>query len=558
MPLHFFYWNRKIILALFSLALTVIFATSVTPAHADPHAVFYTDRAQEQLFYNVLAALNQADYVEPGIPGSPYSRAQLTNNRDLTAFNQSIVNGTPDKNGQVNPVPYQSPNPVEAATHTNLPSVVTRNVTLEGNDLWTAYLYQQFARETDTRRQLSELARLYCEASLGRAGCSNQPGPAQEQSVAFPANIDQYMQQPNLSAVSLLSSDPTGGTTLTEEQELKNKLTNTKPADADAPADALNPANVTVPEGLNFIRPNSQTVAQLRNNVQSNQDAKTIVDTTAGNVIASQYAQILDPGALNKVQFTGNNKKASLPSDATFDDYIRSIRGLDSLLPGMMDIAQQGYNQGLAFQQNRAQTPSLGQYVLTKNPTGGVDGTLTTPSSAIAAEIVAGANLLPNQVIGEKIAGTSTITTPGQQPDLPVTAQTGQVLGASTSPLPSDNSVNQLSGQVAGISTQVQQLYQTYYDSPQPNPNNVTTGLIAPYKEQGTGQFAEALGIKDPNPNPQEVTCGFCTSISTIVNSATASPVVNSVYTDLFCYFFPTTEACIARKEPVSSTSPTP
>ncbi len=35
------------------------------PALADPHAVFYTDRGQAQIFYNVLAALNQADYVEP-------------------------------------------------------------------------------------------------------------------------------------------------------------------------------------------------------------------------------------------------------------------------------------------------------------------------------------------------------------------------------------------------------------------------------------------------------------------------------------------------------------
>ena len=545
MPLHFFYWNRKLVLALSFLAFAVIFTTPATPTHADPHAVFYTDRAQEQLFYNVLAALNQADYVEPGIPGSPYSRAQLVTDRNNAATAQSIANGAPS------PLPYSTPNPVEQSTHTNLPSVVTRNITLEGNDLWTAYLYQQFALETDTRVALSELSRLYCENSLGRAGCSDQPGGAQQQQATFPADVNQFVQQPNLSLVSALSSSFGTGSTTTEEQDLQNKITNTKPTDPNAPADALNPENVGVPEGLNFIRPISGPVAELRSNANQNQDLQNLIDTTSEKVIASQYGSILAPDALSKIQFNGQDKKASLPDDATFDDYIRNIRGLDSLLPGMMEVAQQGYDQGLAFQQNRAQTPSLGQYVLTKNPSGGVTGTITTPSSAISADILASANLLPNQVIGQKLAGTQEITIPGQQPDLQ-NSQTPQVLGISTSPLPDTPAPQQPSGQVAGISTQVQQLYNKTYDSPQKNPNNPTTGLIPAYKEQGNAQLLEAMGIKDPNPNPQEVTCGFCTAISTIVNGATASPIVNNVYTDLYCYFFPTTQSCIARKEPVS------
>lgn len=39
--------------------------------YADPHAVFYTDKGQEQVFYNVLAALNQADYAEPPTVPTP-------------------------------------------------------------------------------------------------------------------------------------------------------------------------------------------------------------------------------------------------------------------------------------------------------------------------------------------------------------------------------------------------------------------------------------------------------------------------------------------------------
>ncbi|MDP3685443.1 MAG: hypothetical protein Q8R32_01270 [bacterium] len=57
-------WER--FLAFIGLA-TIVLGFSIFPkiAFADPHATFFTDRAQEQLFFNVLAALNQADYVEP-------------------------------------------------------------------------------------------------------------------------------------------------------------------------------------------------------------------------------------------------------------------------------------------------------------------------------------------------------------------------------------------------------------------------------------------------------------------------------------------------------------
>ncbi|HSX24585.1 MAG TPA: hypothetical protein VLG69_01320, partial [Candidatus Andersenbacteria bacterium] len=65
MPVRFYSFFRFAFPAIFSLVFAVIFLLQASPAHADPHAVFYTDRAQEQLFYNVLAALNQADYVEP-------------------------------------------------------------------------------------------------------------------------------------------------------------------------------------------------------------------------------------------------------------------------------------------------------------------------------------------------------------------------------------------------------------------------------------------------------------------------------------------------------------
>lgn len=62
--------NKKIIkhcgvwvFALITSACLVVILPKV--ALADPHAMFYTDKGQQQVFYNILAALNQADYVEP-------------------------------------------------------------------------------------------------------------------------------------------------------------------------------------------------------------------------------------------------------------------------------------------------------------------------------------------------------------------------------------------------------------------------------------------------------------------------------------------------------------
>ena len=538
MPLHLFYLVRRYHLAIFSLVFALIIALHPSPALADPHAVFYTDRAQEQLFYNFLAALNQADYVEPGIPGSPYSRVKLVEDRAQQALLQSSINGAPS------PIPYITPNPVENATRTNLPSVVTRNITLEGNDLWTAYLYQQFALETDIRRTLSELSRLYCENSLGRAGCSNEPGPGQNQSTVFPADISQYSQQPNLSLVANLSSGDPG------EKAFQHKLTDT--LDPDLPADALHPVNVTepgVPEGVKFPRPNSPEMAALRGINQNNQDALNIIDRVTSSIIGAQYSTGINPNTFSKIAFTNNGEEIQIANNATFDDYINTIGDISSLLPGSLEVAAQGLQQGQKFQENRAQTPSLGQYTLTKEPSGGVKGTIQVPSSAIAAKIDAGANLLANQVIGEKIAGSTEIRNPGNNPG--IIEPSGSVAGITTADLVS-SSGSQNQGQVLGytdISNDVQNLYNQYYVDPlQKNPNNPTTGIVPSFEEVGNLQFLEALGIKVPHITAQQDACGFCTQLTSIINNSTVTDTMIIIYPDMYCYFFPTTAYCTSQK----------
>src|SRR5436190_6461382 len=107
-------------------------------AYADPHAVFYTATGQEQLFFNVLAGLNQADYVEPAVPqtGTPAGQSR----QDLNQAQQTATKSGGNLNSVLN------------AGKTKLSSVLTRNITLEGNDVWSSYQAFQLALEAARRR----------------------------------------------------------------------------------------------------------------------------------------------------------------------------------------------------------------------------------------------------------------------------------------------------------------------------------------------------------------------------------------------------------------------
>lgn len=136
------------------------FLGSVSTAQADPHAVFYTAVGQQQLFFNVLAALDQADYVEPADGAQGVSRAELERDRSDTAF------GDP------------SDDPRLSTTRTNLSSVLTRNITLEGYDLWTAYQLQNRANDFQKTVAIAELARLFCQEALGIPLCDTENSSA--------------------------------------------------------------------------------------------------------------------------------------------------------------------------------------------------------------------------------------------------------------------------------------------------------------------------------------------------------------------------------------------
>jgi hypothetical protein len=145
----------------------------IRPVHADPHAVFYTAVGQQQLFFNVLAALDQADYVE-----TEAQRLQLVDQRQAAAPGAVLVN--PD--GSVVEVPPFSPESYPGITATEaegFSAILTRLLTLEGNDLYTDFLTRTFALEASRRNSLEEVANIYCQEALGWPNCrepnSNDP-----------------------------------------------------------------------------------------------------------------------------------------------------------------------------------------------------------------------------------------------------------------------------------------------------------------------------------------------------------------------------------------------
>ncbi len=91
-------------------------------ARADPHAVFYTAIGQQQLFYNVLAALDQADYVE-----TQYAREQLVEKR-------AKEEATPPFRDEEFPLTEATKVGQETTSITDpgIADILTRLITLEG------------------------------------------------------------------------------------------------------------------------------------------------------------------------------------------------------------------------------------------------------------------------------------------------------------------------------------------------------------------------------------------------------------------------------------------
>jgi hypothetical protein len=215
--------TAKLLFVVLFILLAVVIITKPHFALADPHAMFYTDRGQEQVFYNVLAALNQADYVEPPPqpsldPASPIPNPTATYsptsppNIDYNArIGNYLASGTyfprtdqreakiiTDSNGKVTSITVGTDgtaSPLEPQERTNLPHITVRQVTSDNGD---AFLRESLQRRALAEQMRVELAGISCRILEGIYG----PQSIKNVSGITPANgkspCDEYLKGDNV------------------------------------------------------------------------------------------------------------------------------------------------------------------------------------------------------------------------------------------------------------------------------------------------------------------------------------------------------------------------
>lgn len=169
--------KKLLVFAAGILGGAVYIALGTPIAQADPHAMYYTTVGQQQLFFNVLAALDQADYVEP-VTGSN-SRAEL-----LVKYTTAIKR--------------QGGSSKEAleASRANLPAILTRPITLEGYDALTAEQLRDESLEITRRAGTGDLLlNVFCEA-MGLQRCQHDAPNLQKRQFAFVTNPLQWAKYP--------------------------------------------------------------------------------------------------------------------------------------------------------------------------------------------------------------------------------------------------------------------------------------------------------------------------------------------------------------------------
>ncbi len=158
-----FFKNILFFFLLLGLVGGGVFGTSQV-AQADPHGVFYTAIGQKQLFFNVLAALDQADYVE-----YEYERQDRLDNR------ADVEANPPFESEEFELLDVTSINEEDgSASETGSPGgadLLSRSITLEGNDLYNDQLIREYGAEFSRRNAMSELTRVLCEYGLGIPEC---------------------------------------------------------------------------------------------------------------------------------------------------------------------------------------------------------------------------------------------------------------------------------------------------------------------------------------------------------------------------------------------------
>jgi hypothetical protein len=152
-----------------AVVLTLIVNTKV--AHADPHGMFYTAIGQQQLFFNVLAALDQADYVETALDREArrQSREEVDAEQPFARETESGGRFTGQTEISRDAAGESANDPAQAGT----PALLNRSVTLEGADLYTDQLVREFGAESARRNAAAELLQTLCAFGFGIEGCDD-------------------------------------------------------------------------------------------------------------------------------------------------------------------------------------------------------------------------------------------------------------------------------------------------------------------------------------------------------------------------------------------------
>ncbi len=529
MPATTFYFFRDVFKTL-AVVLFVSGSALLAPsAYADPHAVFYTDRAQEQLFYNTLAALNQADFVEPGIGN--YSRDVLTGRRsDAKSIvpGQETIGFTPETNPLVN------------ATRTDLPAVVSRSITLEGNDLWTAYLVHQFSLETATRRSSNELARVFCERGLGIVGCATNSVFAQQQQNSFVSNTDRQDAIITIGGDSALFAG-----TLQEETARK----------------ALEENNEKQEHKLNdppyVPRPDNPEIAALYGNSSSTNEAAIAV-TNLSKTVASPGNSI-NPNTFQDIEKNDDGTIKLSSNIDTADKYLDKLQQITNLPANFISAKNDGIAKQQAFINNRNDTPSLADFRLKRdNESGALRAEFTTPSTARKASVEEIARLEAEAALSQKYASSESALAPGDtyllREGLSNDFSTDGLGDFDTLPDVSGlaNNTNPQQGQVAGLTTDIYDLYKKTFDNPAKTALSPAANPISPNRESGLFNafvaFTNNTSRKTEAGTDPAEKCAFCIQMDQLLEG------VQDTIGELYCTLFPNTASCQSRK-PTSITS---
>lgn len=198
---------RGIATSLLLLAMTIgVLLVLMAPrqASADPHAVFYTDRGQAQVFYNVLAALNQADYVEPPLRPDPFvtpvPQPRVPSPTEPPIIESDIRVGnfiatgkyeappprlapprvTRDAEGRIIRIDSDPLEPLETQERAPLPRLRVRTVTSDDGDVYFRERLERRAMSEQMRVELGHIACRIIEGIYGPRAARDPDAPQQQ------------------------------------------------------------------------------------------------------------------------------------------------------------------------------------------------------------------------------------------------------------------------------------------------------------------------------------------------------------------------------------------